>query len=231
MFAVGSARSGISVAVWSGKRQRVHACAVRGRAVVGAAPGSWVPEGAGTAVARVLRAEAAVNWGMRSVARVCVYGRGKRGKGGEAEAATGCGGGPGPRLLARPRARAPGRGQAHLCAGSSAPEPRGQPCGSSPRPTAPSVLGAVAAARPLSGIPAATPVGAARLQGRVRPIPASRSRTAPLPRVCGQRESGRVGSALAKVTRVGPERRLNSGLGTWRRTALLGSWFLSDAFY
>lgn len=42
----------------------MHACAVRGRAVVGAAPGSWVPEGAGTAVARVLRAEAAVKWGM-----------------------------------------------------------------------------------------------------------------------------------------------------------------------
>lgn len=39
----------------------MHACAVRGRAVVGAAPGSWVPEGAGTAGARVLRAEAACN--------------------------------------------------------------------------------------------------------------------------------------------------------------------------
>lgn len=39
----------------------MHACAVRGRAIVGAAPGSWVPEGAGTAVARVLRAEAACN--------------------------------------------------------------------------------------------------------------------------------------------------------------------------
>lgn len=68
----------------------MHACAVRGRAVVGAAPGSWVPEGAGTAVARVLRAEAAVKWGMRCAARVCVCGRGKRGEEGKAEAATGC---------------------------------------------------------------------------------------------------------------------------------------------
>lgn len=64
----------------------MHACAVRGRAIVGAAPGSWVPEGAGTAVARVLRAEAAVKWGMRRAARVCVCGRGKRGEGCEAEA-------------------------------------------------------------------------------------------------------------------------------------------------
>lgn len=94
--------------------------------------------------------------------------------------------GAGTRLLARPRARAPGRGRTHLCAGSSAPD--ASLWGTPPRPTAPGVLAAVAAAQPPSGIPVATPVGAARLQGRVRPIRAARSRTARLPRVWGQRE-------------------------------------------
>lgn len=91
---------------------------------------------------------------------------------------------------ARGRASSRVRGRAHLgeagltCA--RAP-PRPRPALRPPRPTVPSVLAAVAAARPLSRIPVATPVGAARLQGRVRPISAALSRTAPLPRVCGPR--------------------------------------------
>lgn len=89
----------------------MHACAVRGRAVVGAAPGSWVPEGAGTAVARVLRAEAAVKWGMRRVARVCVCGRGERGEGYESEASVRR---PPAAEGARGRAFSRVRGRAHL---------------------------------------------------------------------------------------------------------------------
>lgn len=114
-------------------------------------------------------------------------------------------------------ARAPGRGRAHLCAGSFAP--RGRPWGSPPRPTAPRVLAVASAARPLSGIPVATPVGAARLLGRVRLIIPRRSllHSPASPRV--RTAGGTIGSASAKVTRVGPGRCPDPGLGTRRRTA------------
>jgi hypothetical protein len=70
VWRAGSVRYGISAAVWwgGGLSRYVRACAVRGRAVVGAAPGSWVPVGSWTAAARVLRAEAAVKWGVRRTA-------------------------------------------------------------------------------------------------------------------------------------------------------------------
>lgn len=130
-------------------------------------------------------------------------------------------------------ARAPGRGRAHLCAGSFAP--RGPPWGSPPRPTAPRVLAVASAARPLSGIPVATPVGAARLLGRVRLIiPAARSRTARLPRVCG-RLVARLGVPRPRSRGWDPggARIRGWGLagGQRRGAALPGLWFLSDAFY
>lgn len=137
-------------------------------------------------------------------------------------------GGAGPRLLARPRARAPGRGRTHLCAGSSAPDasPAGPRQG--PQPLVSSLPS-----------PWLGPCRGSRWR-RLSERRASRAVSAPSAPLapaqpgfpaCADRESGRVGSALAKVRRVGPERRLNSGFGTWKRAALLGFWFLSDAFY